>query len=419
MQTKQRYALHIGVGELDKDHYGKRRLFYASTPVANYMEQLFAPLGFDKNEKLIEKDANSKELIYRLHQYKQTLTKGDLLVVSFSGHSYRILNNEIFQNITNKENEDEGWGLYDRVIFHFELWQLIQGFDPGVQIVIFSDTCYSGFMEPRDLERKLIPPKKLPYYLDTNLELYNGILNRSGKPKLKEVQPSVAILSASGEDEKASELRGRTFFSHALNAAVEKTSLSSSLIELYNELSWQIFLLNLEEGMLDISEEEMTASILFGQFEKIKRKQTPHWHYHQGFTPMNLSSKREIFTSKNRHKDLTIKNQVMAEFDITIEWDSSDYLVVKIANPYGTLIKVGSQNVETSGELICKVYVKRQGTENSDPLVFTGTETRVYKDPTGKPLKVICIEKTSSGNNERKSRRSATTVKSGGGGEAK
>lgn len=71
-----------------------------------------------------------------------TLGAGDVLLVSFSGHGGKAADRDQDE----RDGADESWCLYDGDLPDEKLagyWRL---FDPGVRIVVVSESCYSGGM---------------------------------------------------------------------------------------------------------------------------------------------------------------------------------------------------------------------------------------------------------------------------------
>jgi len=87
-----------------------------------------------------------------------TLRMGDRLLVSFSGHGVRVRDTgtDRFEK-DERDHADEGWCLSDGVLVDDKLAGYWRVFDPGVRIVLVTESCYGGGMG-RDGECVVTPP---------------------------------------------------------------------------------------------------------------------------------------------------------------------------------------------------------------------------------------------------------------------
>lgn len=296
-ETNKRYAIHIGADLLPESSYGERKYYGAAAPVAYFNKTFCDDAHFDVNVSYTSTKATSGKLKHKLRKWQGKLTDKDLLMITFCGHSFRIPK---LGNDCKDENEysQKGWGMYDRVFFYFELWQLLQNFDAGVQIIILADTCYAGFGEPVNKEENIQKQYSsfycLPKFMKLHLNKYMKILQTSGRPMLFNVQPSVIIMSASGEGEKAAEYNGRTQFSHALKRAFDKNN-EANLPEMFEEICWQLFHIAIEKAKLDAGGSGASISELTEALPDARWRFGPRWHYHQGQKYTGLTRKKNLF----------------------------------------------------------------------------------------------------------------------------
>ena len=134
------YALAIGLNSVDPGHYsGWSGELSGCEPDAIDMEAIAKSQGL-KTETLLTRKATRKNVRKTLICMADRLKSGDLLVVSFSGHGGQV------PDINGDEDDDldETWCLYDGELLDDELFEIWMKFQPGVRILLFSDSCHSG-----------------------------------------------------------------------------------------------------------------------------------------------------------------------------------------------------------------------------------------------------------------------------------
>lgn len=147
-------SLHIGLNSVDPSHYldaqGKPwdgRL-NACEYDANDMEALAKRQGFATRTKLLTDAATADAVIAAIRQAATKLAKGDLFLLTYSGHGGQVPDTnhdeEALPTGGQDERMDETWVLYDRQLVDDELYALWSEFRPGVRIVVLSDCCHSG-----------------------------------------------------------------------------------------------------------------------------------------------------------------------------------------------------------------------------------------------------------------------------------
>jgi len=135
------YSLHIGLNKVDPKHYdGWDGELVACENDAHDMNDLAQSKGFSSRKILLTKQATRSAVINELTRLSKTLKKGDIFMLSYSGHGGQLpdLNND------ENDHQDETWVLYDGEIVDDELYNLYSKFADGVRIVILSDSCHSG-----------------------------------------------------------------------------------------------------------------------------------------------------------------------------------------------------------------------------------------------------------------------------------
>jgi hypothetical protein len=131
------YALAIGLNEVDDAHYGGwNGLLYGCEPDADVMRDIAASQGLS-TETLKTKQATREAVLDKLGELAGKLKSGDLLVVSYSGHGGYLPD----QNGDESDGKDETWCLYNGEMLDDELYGAWMKFEPGVRILVFSDSC--------------------------------------------------------------------------------------------------------------------------------------------------------------------------------------------------------------------------------------------------------------------------------------
>ena len=285
----KRYALNIGSSEVSAAHYGSPRVFSSAEASSNYMRNFFEREKFDESILVQDRDATTCYLKEKLEHFAAILVVGDLFVLSFCGHTDGITENS---DLDNKENEDEGWALYDRVLFHFEIWQFLQHFRAGVRVVIIADSCFSG-----DLGVDFAPETDInTSWFETHKDIYNPILEKSGKPGQHAIPPSVVILSASAENQKIVSMgrKCRTVFSNAFEDAWERQKLPGHLFKhnlssFFDDIVWYIHVELITFPDLKCKLDRLNTPATH------KKRVTPQWHYNQGHKYTKLRTQKPPF----------------------------------------------------------------------------------------------------------------------------
>lgn len=136
-------SIHIGLNSVDPDQYeGWDGELTACEADAKDMHALAKKQGFAENSSLLTADATSDAVARALADAAKQLVKGDLLFLTYSGHGGQVTDS----NHDEEDNDrmDETWVLFDRQLVDDELYDLWGGFEPGVRILVLSDSCHSG-----------------------------------------------------------------------------------------------------------------------------------------------------------------------------------------------------------------------------------------------------------------------------------
>jgi hypothetical protein len=133
-------SLHVGLNAVDPDHYaGWSGDLVACEFDATDMAALAKAQGI-KPAVLLTKRATRENVLKAVRAAAKTLESGDLLFLTYSGHGGQI------PDVSGDEpdKKDETWCLYDGELIDDEVFVELSRFQPGVRIIVLSDSCHSG-----------------------------------------------------------------------------------------------------------------------------------------------------------------------------------------------------------------------------------------------------------------------------------
>lgn len=136
-------SLHIGLNHVDPNHYeGWDGALNACVKDAMDMAALAKKKKFGERTMLLDEQATATAVLDRLHAAARSLKKGDILLLTYSGHGGQVLDT----NSDEKDNDrrDETWVCFDRQLVDDELYAAFAKFKSGVRIIALSDSCHSG-----------------------------------------------------------------------------------------------------------------------------------------------------------------------------------------------------------------------------------------------------------------------------------
>lgn len=140
-------SLHLGLNLVDPAQYeGWDGALSACEYDAKDMRALALKKGF-KPTMLLTAQVTSEAVIAAFQSAAKQLARGDIFLVSYSGHGGQVpdTNHDESRLPTGlRDKYDETWVLYDRQLVDDELYALWAKFKPGVRIVMLSDSCHSG-----------------------------------------------------------------------------------------------------------------------------------------------------------------------------------------------------------------------------------------------------------------------------------
>lgn len=199
-------SVHVGLNRVDPGHYtdGQGRPWegrlVACESDAKDMQAVAKAQGFD-SLLLLSEQATSQKVIAAINKAAEDLKGGDILFLTYSGHGGQV------PDLDGEEEDDldETWCLYDRQIVDDELYALWAKFEPGVRILMLSDSCHSGSVA-RDPAVAQVTSEtgNLPHVLPLEVQsatyrghkgLYDGLQASSQAGEQAEVSASVILIS--------------------------------------------------------------------------------------------------------------------------------------------------------------------------------------------------------------------------------
>jgi metacaspase-1 len=140
-RSHQGVSLHLGLNRVDPGHYaGWNGELSGCEFDAKDMKALADGQGF-KSQLLLSRDATANAVIAAISAAAQALRAGDTFFLSYSGHGGQVPDTNGDEQ---EDQRDETWVLYDRQLIDDELYALWGRFEPGVRVVMLSDSCHSG-----------------------------------------------------------------------------------------------------------------------------------------------------------------------------------------------------------------------------------------------------------------------------------
>lgn len=140
--AKKGLSLHIGLNSVDPNHYnGWDGKLTACEYDANDMQMLAKKQGFIP-KVLLTRDATRDAVMKEIRAIGASLVPGDMFFLSYSGHGGQVPNRA--GSDVEKDAYDETWVLYNGQLVDDEIHAMLCDFQPGVHVVVLSDSCHSG-----------------------------------------------------------------------------------------------------------------------------------------------------------------------------------------------------------------------------------------------------------------------------------
>lgn len=207
-------SLHIGLNRVDPNHYdGWEGALVACEADALDMETIAAKEEFSERIMLLTPEATFNRVTEELVRVGKSLDRGDLFMLTYSGHGGQI------PDLNRDENDlaDETWCLFDKQLVDDHLYQLLAEFKEGVRIIMLSDSCHSGTMaraafrgEPAAPQSggspRAMPPDVAQRVFRKNRDAYTSMnIGRDFENTIGAVKASVILISGCQDNQLSSD----------------------------------------------------------------------------------------------------------------------------------------------------------------------------------------------------------------------
>ncbi len=193
-------SLHIGLNYVDPKHYnGWDGKLNACENDAKDMELIASSKKFETT-LLIRNEATRTNVESAITQASQTLKKGDIFYISYSGHGGQLPD----FNGDEPDGQDETWCLFDGQLIDDELKALWSKFESEVRIFVTSDSCHSGTIIKSVSNRSISYTELAPRYMceqyalgvySNNKKYYDNLLSKVKDVKSTDIKASVLLIS--------------------------------------------------------------------------------------------------------------------------------------------------------------------------------------------------------------------------------
>lgn len=232
MSETKGMSLHIGVNYLDKKGYPLKPA-HPKYPDGwdGYLEscefdaeelcELARKAGFDEPKLLRSQDATAENVRNEIRRAANSLKSGDIFFLTYAGHGGQVPDRSRDEKT---DRLDETWCLHDRQFLDDELFALYSEFEPGVRILIMSDSCHSGTVSrggpirppQRSATARCMPPESVrPIYVARRAD-YDRIQDETPQVNEEDVQASILLLAACQDQQEADGDAFHGFFTQAV-----------------------------------------------------------------------------------------------------------------------------------------------------------------------------------------------------------
>lgn len=202
-------SLHLGLNHVDPRHYaGWDGALGACEADAHDMAALCQARGLNP-KLLLGAQATRSGLAEALGTAAKALRKGDLFVLSFSGHGGQVPDTSRDE----PDGQDETWCLFDGQLLDDELYAALASFAAGVRVLVISDSCHSGTVvraaapltaDARQRPRHL-PPEVARRTYAANAAFYDGLQRQARSSAL---DPDAALANVKRPGRVAAVVKG-------------------------------------------------------------------------------------------------------------------------------------------------------------------------------------------------------------------
>ena len=215
MSSPRGISLHVAINIVDPTHYSNWDGALTSCENdADTMTEIARQQGFETHQ-LKTANATREAVAKAIRGAASELSSGDFYLLTYSGHGGQVENVERDDDLEQDEKDDT-WCLYDGQLLDDEISVLLAGFQPGVRVLVMSDSCHSGTLlrdfNPNFMDQdpvvddftisRMMPRKAERETFRNNRSRYTDIQNAIPNPR-PEIKASVRLLSGCKEHEQS------------------------------------------------------------------------------------------------------------------------------------------------------------------------------------------------------------------------
>jgi metacaspase-1 len=253
--AKKGVSIHIGLNAIDPKHYGTNGALAGCEFDAKDMAALARSRGF-KTKKLLTRAATSQAVSEAIRSAAAALSSGDILFLTYSGHGGQVPDT----NGDEADSKDETWCLYDREMVDDELYSMYAQFQPGVRIVVLSDSCHSGTVARAALYQDVLLPQSAAIgatggaksatlktrslgkdvedqTYEANKELYDAIQEANPRGERDNVKADILLISGCADNQLSGDGGRNGLFTANLLAAWDEGRFRGSYRSFYQAIS--------------------------------------------------------------------------------------------------------------------------------------------------------------------------------------
>ncbi|HET7233925.1 MAG TPA: caspase family protein [Longimicrobium sp.] len=134
-------SLHIGLNEVDKEHYGSPCKLTGCVGDAHAMRDLAQAAGFEPT-LMLGAHATAEAVLGAIGHAAQRIGSDGILLLTYSGHGGRV--RDVNDDEGGRHSWDETWCTHDRQVVDDELFHAWADFPKGARVLVVSDSCFSG-----------------------------------------------------------------------------------------------------------------------------------------------------------------------------------------------------------------------------------------------------------------------------------
>jgi hypothetical protein len=187
-----------------------------------------------ESSMLLTEQATAGAITAAIERAAQELAFGDLFFMTYSGHGGQVPD----RNDEEADRSDETWLAYERQLVDDELFALWGKFQPGVRVLVLSDSCHSGTVtraieagvsdevatretaDARSPRYRAMPRDVMIATYRANADLYDGIQNALPSSSVaSDFDATVLLISGCRDDQLSLDGFSNGLFTENLLAA--------------------------------------------------------------------------------------------------------------------------------------------------------------------------------------------------------